>query len=66
MPSERVQRWIDRLLDEAEAAADGRNWDAVLDLCDQVLRIDPDNEDAQTFLAAARRDTGVYPIASGR
>ncbi|MCH7735463.1 MAG: hypothetical protein IH961_09660, partial [Chloroflexi bacterium] len=59
MPSERVQRRIDRLLDEAEEAADGADWDRVRYLCDQVLRLDPDNEDAKTFAEAAQRDTGL-------
>lgn len=59
MPSKRVQRPIERLLDRAEEAADHRHWELVSDLCDQVLRLDPANEDAKTFLEAAGRDTGV-------
>ena len=31
MPSERIQRQIDRLLDEAEAAAAEKNWAYVAD-----------------------------------
>src|SRR6266545_2024033 len=56
MPSERVQRQIDRLLDEAEQALVARDWDKVRDLAADSLRLDPENEDARTFLAAANRD----------
>src|SRR5262249_38053534 len=67
MPSERVQRRVDALLDEADAAVGARNWDLVRDLCDAVLRLDPGNEDALAFLAAAGRDTGVAaPRADAR
>lgn len=63
MPSERVKRRIDRLLDEADEAVGARNWALVRELCDAVLRLDPENEDARTFLEAASRDTGVSAIA---
>ncbi|MDA1256673.1 MAG: protein kinase, partial [Chloroflexi bacterium] len=59
MPGERVQRQIDALLDDVEVAARALDWGRVRDLCDGVLRLDPDNEDARTFLSAAERDTGV-------
>jgi predicted ATPase/class 3 adenylate cyclase len=55
LPTERVQRQIDRLLDEAEAALAKRDWPRVHDLSQDVLAIDPDNADARTFLDAARR-----------
>src|SRR2546428_508870 len=55
MPSERMQRQIDRLLDEAEAAAASGEWAKLRDLAGRVLTLDPDNEDAPTFLAAAER-----------
>ena len=53
MPSERVQRRIDRLLDEAEEAADRGDWDAVRISADRVISVDPDNEDALSFLTMA-------------
>ena len=56
MPSERIQRQIDRLLDEAEQAAGGGDWELVLTRSRHVLRLDPDNEDARAFLAAAGRE----------
>ncbi len=59
MPSQRVQRQIDALLDDVESAARALEWDRVRELCDGVLRLDPENEDARAFLDAARRDSGV-------
>ena len=49
MPSERVQRRIHRLLDDAEEAADQHDWRLVLDLTARVLEVDPQNEDALSF-----------------
>lgn len=56
MPSERMQRQIDGLLDEAEAAVRGLDWQTVRDRCEAVLRLDPGNEDAVTMLRAATSD----------
>ncbi|MEX2247913.1 MAG: protein kinase [Dehalococcoidia bacterium] len=56
MPSERVQRQIDRLLDEAEAALTENDWPRVRELAGNALRLDPENGDAREFLAAAERD----------
>jgi class 3 adenylate cyclase/tetratricopeptide (TPR) repeat protein len=53
--SERVQRQIDRLLDEAEAAVTARDWPRVNELSQDVLALDPENADAATFLAASVR-----------
>lgn len=58
MPSERVQRQIDRLLDEAEAALAAREWTRVHELSQDVLALDPDNADARTFVDAALRAGG--------
>ncbi|MCI0867962.1 MAG: serine/threonine protein kinase, partial [Chloroflexi bacterium] len=57
MASERVQRQIDRLLDEAEAAIAVSDWATVGDRARNVLRLDPENSDARSYLAAAERDT---------
>ena len=54
MPSERVQRRIDKLLDEAEAAADVNDWPTMLARATAVIRVDPRNEDAESFVAIAR------------
>ena len=58
MASDRVQRQIDRLLDEAEAAITVSDWATVGDRARNVLRLDPENSDALSYLAAAERDTG--------
>ncbi len=54
MPSERVQRQIDALLDEAETAIKQRDWAAVREAAEAVLRVDPENPDALSYLAMAR------------
>ena len=55
MTSERVRRRIERLLDQIEGAADQQDWDRERQLAEEVLSLDPDNVDAQTFLSAAER-----------
>ncbi|MCZ6539671.1 MAG: hypothetical protein O6922_07580, partial [Chloroflexi bacterium] len=53
MPSERVQRRIDRLLDQAEEAVDALDWERVREVSESVLVMDAGNEDANSFLAVA-------------
>src|SRR5689334_22784627 len=72
MPSERIQRRIDRLLDEAEDAADRKDWSAAADLAREVVELDPANEDAPVLLRAAElrlgegaRLEGVRPSSRG-
>ena len=55
MPSERVQRQVDRLLDEAEAALADRDWARVRTLAEDALALDPDNADARGLLQGAER-----------
>ena len=55
MASERLQRQIDRLLDEAEQAIAQRDWAAVQERAQDVVAIDPENQEGLSFLAAARR-----------
>ncbi|MCH8222913.1 MAG: protein kinase [Chloroflexi bacterium] len=64
MPSERVQRRIDRLLDQAEEAVDQRDWSAVHEIADAVLVADPENEDAKTFNAMAEKSLGSQPSST--
>ena len=59
MASERVQRQIDRLLDEAEEAISRFDWEAVRQVGQAVLAIDPMNADAITYLASADRALGA-------
>ena len=55
MASERVQRRLERLLDQIdEAEADG-NWESVHDLALDVLEIDAENAEANAYLKAAGR-----------
>jgi hypothetical protein len=55
MPSERTQRQIDRLLDEAEQAMAQRDWPLVRQHAQDVLDLAPENADALDFLAAMER-----------
>jgi len=59
MPSERTQRQIDRLLDEAEQAIASRDWALVQQHAQDVLDLDPGNADALDFLAAMQRKADV-------
>ena len=56
MPSERIQRQIDRLLDEADEAITSQDWTTVGNHARSALRLDPENQDAMSYLAAAERD----------
>jgi hypothetical protein len=59
MPSERVQRRIDALLDEADEAISRRDWQTARELADAALGFDPDNDEATGFLLAAERALGT-------
>ena len=58
LPSERVHRRIDSLLDEAEQAIATNDWDVVLDRVRSVLALEPENSDAVFYRDAAERATG--------
>ena len=58
MPSERLQRQIDRLLDEADEAISQLNWEVVRARATAVLTIDPENTDAAAYLESAERALG--------
>ena len=53
--SERIQRQIDRLLDEAEEAASELDWAVVRDRATAVLAYQSENPDALAHLAAAEK-----------
>ena len=59
MASDRLQRQIERLLDEAEEAISKFDWDALLQRAQAVLAMDPENRDALAFLATAERAIGA-------
>ncbi|TAK73946.1 MAG: hypothetical protein EPO16_11665, partial [Dehalococcoidia bacterium] len=61
MPSERIQRRIDALLDEAEASVSAGEWTAVSEKARAVLSIETGNEDAQAFLTMAEANLGAAP-----
>jgi len=58
MATERIQRRIDLLLDEADQAVANSEWELVLDRAKNVLAFDPENQDALAFLTAAERSLG--------
>lgn len=53
MLSDRLQRQVDRLLDQAEEAIGRRDWESVRESAEAVLRVDPQNPDAAGYLAMA-------------
>ena len=59
MASDRVQRQLDRLLDEVDEAMTQLDWEQVRDRSQAVLALDPENEDALRFLAASERALGT-------
>ena len=58
MASDRTQRQIDRLLDEAEEAFAQDDWSRSADRARRALLLDPENRDAINFLTAAERALG--------
>ncbi|MCH8236188.1 MAG: hypothetical protein IIC29_08705, partial [Chloroflexi bacterium] len=64
MPSERVQRRIDELLDQAEAAMAARDWDVVAESARMALVADPENDDAKMFISMVE-ETEVSTDPSG-
>ena len=64
MVSERVQRQIDRLLDEAEAAMAELHWGVVMQRSQAALVLQPENPDANTYLEAANKalDNGTASV----
>ena len=50
-----MKRRLERLLDEADEAADAGNWTKVREVATQVLLIDDANVDAKDFLQLAER-----------
>ena len=58
MASERIQRQIDRLLDEAEQAITSDDWPIVASRVRSVLANEPENGDAKAYLAGVERAIG--------
>ncbi len=55
MASERIQRRIDLLLDEADEAVSGLDWSTVRDRAQAVLAFVPEHKEALAYLQAAER-----------
>ncbi len=55
MASERMQRRLERLLDQIDEVEANGNWESVRDLALDVLAIDSENADATVYLEAAER-----------
>jgi hypothetical protein len=53
--SDRIQRRIERLLDEADEAVTRMDWQVVRDRATTVLALDPDNSDAQARTTTGKR-----------
>lgn len=66
MTSERIQRQIDSLLDQAEAAIAQGDWELARERASGALAFDTDNQDARAFLEAADQqlDDAIPPTAS--
>ena len=64
MATERVQRRIDSLLDEADAAISKYDWVALREASQAVLRLDPENADALAYLAAQLPPPAPKPYPS--
>ncbi len=58
MASDRIQRQVERLLDEAEKAFEEHDWHALLAHSQDVIRLDPENREALTFFSVAERVLG--------
>jgi hypothetical protein len=66
MASERIQRQIDRLLDEAEQASDVEDWETVQDRVRRVLTFYSENVDSLAYAAVAERSLDdSFAIPSG-
>jgi len=61
MASERIHRRVDSLLDEADQAIANEDWTTVASRARAVLRIEPENGDALSYLAAAEMDQVLSP-----
>ena len=59
MASERVQRRIERLLDQIDTAETSGDWQQVVDLARDVLGIDEENREALAYRQAAERRLGT-------
>ena len=59
MANERLPRQIEPLLDEADEAITKEDWSTVAGRARAILRIDPENSDALSYLSVAERDSDI-------
>ena len=59
MPTDRMRARVERLLNEADVAVDGGDWELVRGRALTILRLDPGNEDASQLLEAANRRPAI-------
>jgi hypothetical protein len=64
MATERLQRRINTLLDEADDAIANSDWELVLNRAQNVVALDPENPDALALIAAAERALGASAATS--
>ena len=55
MASDRIQRRLERLLDQAEEAMDRSDWESVREHAKVALGLDPESADALAFLASVEQ-----------
>src|SRR6266700_3255637 len=65
MTSERIQRRIEQLLDQADAAVAAFDWATVRNAAGAVLALDPENADAKLLIAAADRALAAAAASPG-
>ena len=63
MASDRLQRQVDRFLDEATEAIAQGDWSIVRDCSQKALVVDPDNPEALRFSAVAERGLGTQDVS---
>ena len=64
MPTERVQRRIDRLLDQADEALEANDWQKTVEIYRAVLKLDSENGDAASYLEASLEALGSAPTTA--
>ena len=65
MASERMQRRIERLLEQIDQAEAQGEWQAVQSLAQDVLEIDPDNGEVAAYLRTAERRLAATSEGAG-
>lgn len=61
MVNERIQRRIERLLDQIDTVEASGDWQKVIELARDVLAIDDENREALSYVRTAERRLGASP-----